>query len=66
MEINNNIKRIEINDYTIQLILFLQVNFNDKFAKKNKKILFLFQRLIHLIIQTHLVCMNVKLKINLK
>jgi len=43
MEINNNIKRVEINDYTIQLILFLQVNFNDKFAKKQKKFYFYFK-----------------------
>jgi len=28
IEIKNNIKRIEINDYTIQLILSLQVNFS--------------------------------------
>jgi hypothetical protein len=35
IEIKNNIKRIEINDYTIELILILQVNFQIiNFSKK--------------------------------
>jgi hypothetical protein len=63
IEIKNNIKRIEINDYTIQLILSLQVNFSSQ--ETNKEIFcILFQRSIYLITQIHMVCMNVKLKIN--
>ncbi len=40
IEIQNHIKRLEINDYTIQLILFLQVNFNQK-SKKQTLVLYL-------------------------
>ncbi len=34
LEIHKKIKRIDINDYTLQLILILQVNINRKYTKK--------------------------------